>query len=261
GGQNTNGFHLFIDQRNQFGSDTERIYHDTMIHGAINLAKNIPEKVLIIGGGDGLLVRELLKYPEVKSITLIELDPKMIDLANTYKPLTDINGHSLKDPRVHVEVADGFSWLRKNRQIFDSIIIDLPHPVSVDLSRLYSIEFYKFVRARLSDTGYMVFDFPFDGLLKTAQGKPGNLKTIASILSAVTSAGFGSYRGFGTWESFLIATPEKKTLDFDYPTLDPRIANISAFNMTELTLPELQQTAPNSIFKPVVLKTRLDGGG
>jgi spermidine synthase len=192
GGHWLNAFHIFIDQRNQFGTKTERIYHDSMVHGAINLAKEIPKDVLIIGGGDGLIARELLKYPEIKSIHLVELDPMMIELANNYVPLRDINGRALQNPRVSVETADGFAWLRKSTRKFDAIFVDLPHPVSVDLSRLYSLEFYSFVRARLSDQGFLIFDFPFDGLLKTASADGHDNKTVSAILNAVEAAGFKS---------------------------------------------------------------------
>jgi spermidine synthase len=250
-------FHLFIDQRNQFGSDSEIIYHDTMVHGSINIAKRIPHRVLVIGGGDGFIARHLLTYPEIESITQVELDPKMIELSNTFRPLKNLNHGSLQNPRVHVEIADGFSWLRQSRETFDAIFIDLPHPVSVDLSRLYSVEFYRFVRARLNSTGFMCFDFPFDALVYLGQSKPKNLEPIRAILKAVDEAGFGSRIAFGSWESFLLATPEKKSLDFDYGKLGEKIAPRSTLNMAAVRLPNVEVGTPaNSIFKPVTIEVR-----
>ncbi|RYZ91339.1 MAG: hypothetical protein EOP06_06990, partial [Proteobacteria bacterium] len=260
GGHRENTFHLFIDQKNQFGTNTERIYHDTIVHGSINLAKSVPEHVLIIGGGDGLMVRELLKYPEIKSIKLIELDPAMIDLAKNYKPLRDINGRSLEDKRVTVVTADGFSYLQRSRESFDAIFIDLPHPLSIDLSRLYSVEFYSFVKARLKLSGFMVYDYPFDALLKGADPNHQDELVTKTILAATTKAGFQSYKAFGSWESFLIATPIQRTFEFDYEAIDKHVADISVFNLMTLRLPDASQTEPNSIFRPNIIKVRIDGG-
>lgn len=260
GAERTHGFHLFIDERNQFGSATEQIYHDTMVHGAINMAKWIPKKVLIIGGGDGLIAHELLKYNEIESIRQIELDPQMIQLALKFKPLRALNKGSFLDPRVKVVYGDGFSMLRTMREQFDAIFVDLPHPVTVDLARLYSVEFYKFIHARLNPKGFLIFDFPFDGLVKTDTGSQTNVHAVEAVVAAVRQAGFPSYRAIGSWESFLLATPEKRELEFDYEKLAPLVTTQSAFNIVPYELPpQPEHVQPNSVFKPVVLKIRLDG--
>lgn len=240
-------FNLFLDQRNQFGSAKSAIYHDTIVHGAINLAKHVPKKALVIGGGDGLIARELVKYPEIESITLVELDPSVIDLAKSY-PLVYLNQRVFSNPKVHVVAADGFEWLRRSSDRFDAVFIDLPHPSSLDVSRLYTVEFYKFVKRSLSSDGFMVFDFPFFGLLETEKGR----HAIAALSSTVDASGFESKRAFGHWESFMIATPKKSSLEFDYTSLDSRIQDMSASNMALVELPE-ESGAPNTLFKPSLL--------
>lgn len=243
----TADFNLFLDQKNQFGSAKAAIYHDTVVHGAINLAKHIPRTALVIGGGDGLIVRELVKYPEVESITVVELDPQVIALAKTL-PLLALNENAFANPKVHVEVADGFAWLQRSDRKFDGIFIDLPHPSSLDVSRLYTVEFYRFVRRALRSDGFMVFDFPFYQLQDSEKGH----KAIATIASTVQAAGFQSKRAFGHWESFMIATPLAATLEFDYPALDTRVADMSASNMALLELPDEVGT-PNTLFRPSLL--------
>ena len=258
GFETSDNFHLFIDQHKQFGSSTESIYHDTIVHGSLNLARSVPGDVLIIGGGDGLMVREFLKYPEVKSITLVELDPEMIRLAKDYLPLMNLNQNSLSSPKVHVELADGFTWLRDTHRQFDAIFVDLPHPVSTDLSRLYSYEFYHFVRRRLSAKGFLVFDFPVDGILKSSPPGTNNRRALIATLKAIDSAGFKSVAAFGSWESFLIAKSEPFEFKFDYDLLSAHVGDSSIFNLT-LRKPIETTGEANSIFKPVVLKPV--GGG
>ncbi len=108
--------------------------------------------VLILGGGDGLAARELLRTPRVQRIVQVELDPAVIDLARG--PLRDINGGALDDPRVEVVVDDALTWLRSPAEApaggFDAVVIDLPDPDNPALGRLYSTEFYLLVARVLS---------------------------------------------------------------------------------------------------------------
>ncbi|MES2964088.1 MAG: hypothetical protein V4760_09380 [Bdellovibrionota bacterium] len=250
-------FHLFIDQRYQFGSHTEPVYHDTMVHGAINLARTKPATVLVIGGGDGLVAKELLEYPEVKSITLVELDAAVIRLAKDYPPLRALNRGALEDPRLHVVIADGFEWLRRGGEGFDAIFIDLPHPNSIDLSRLYSVEFYEFTKRRLNDGGFVIVDFPASSVLK-GSARDAEMSTV--IAETLRAAGFGSVAAFGFWESFFIASASSREFQFDYESLDPYVSDVAAFNFALVDVPR-RPVRINSIFKPKVLKVRLDGNG
>lgn len=147
---------LYLDGSLQFSSVDERRYHEALVHGA---AAHLPrlENALVLGGGDGLAVRELLRYPGVRRIVLVDIDPVITDLARRHPLLLRINGGSLADPRVEVINGDAFKYLEKNGGIlFDLIIADFPDPHNATLSKLYSREFYRMAGQRLSRGGALV---------------------------------------------------------------------------------------------------------
>ena len=113
------------------------------------------EKVLVIGGGDGLALRELLKYPELKDITLVDLDPAMTRLFAKNPLLRSLNANSLSDPRVEVKNEDAWKFIESSSELYDLIIVDLPDPDNISLSRLYSIKFYTMLSAHLRKGGVM----------------------------------------------------------------------------------------------------------
>ena len=139
----------------QFSSYDEERYHEPLVHPALALAGNRAE-VLILGGGDGLAVREVLKYSQVKAVTLVDLDPEMTTLAATHPVFLQLKGQAFADPRVSVVNADAFSFLQDTSHLFDVIIIDLPDPNSVELARLYSLNFYRLCKKHLKRGGTLV---------------------------------------------------------------------------------------------------------
>jgi len=149
---------LYLNHAFQFNSEGEETYHEYLAHVPINVSGAIPPKILVLGAGDGLLVRELIKYPQVEHITLIDLDQKMIDLANTHPVFTAINKGSFKDPRVEIKIADAYYFMKNNREQYDAIYIDFPVANNYDLSKLYSREFYFFVHRSLSEDGFAAFE-------------------------------------------------------------------------------------------------------
>ena len=110
----------------------------------------------MLGGGDGLAVREILKYPTVENITLVDLDPEMTTLFSTHTVLSALNGHSLTAPRVHVINADAFRWLDTNPDRFDFIVADFPDPTSYSLGKLFTTTFYRLAAKHLSAGGLLV---------------------------------------------------------------------------------------------------------
>ncbi len=114
------------------------------------------ESVLILGGGDGLAIRELLKYQDIKNIVLVDLDKQMVDIAKTHPIIKALNKNSLEDPRVQVVTDDAFKYLEKHTGFFSVIIIDLPDPNDLPLGKLYTKEFYQIVKKRLSSDGIVV---------------------------------------------------------------------------------------------------------
>jgi spermidine synthase len=109
-----------------------------------------PRRVLILGGGDGLALREVLKYKTVEQVTLVDLDPKMTRLSDAFPPLGQLNGHAYRDPRVRVVNEDAMIWIERQRDRFDVAIIDFPDPSSFSLGKLYTTRFYRLLRARLT---------------------------------------------------------------------------------------------------------------
>jgi len=143
---------LYINAGTQFCSSDEQRYHEMLVHPAFVIAPNAT-RVLVLGGGDGLAVREVLKYPLVGSIVLVDLDPAMTGLSRTDPRIRALNEGSLDDSRVRVVNDDAFSWLSRQDELWDVIIVDLPDPRVLELAKLYSLEFYTELRAHLTKNG------------------------------------------------------------------------------------------------------------
>jgi spermidine synthase len=150
-----NDYWLYLNGNQQLCTRDEVMYHEPLVHPAMTLHPN-PVNVLVLGGGDGCAVREILKYPKVEQITLVDLDPAMTDLGKTHPILTRLNENSLHNEKVKVLNTDGFNYVQDNEDFFDVIIIDLPDPRSVELGRLYSYEFYKQCHRHLRPGGVII---------------------------------------------------------------------------------------------------------
>ncbi len=146
---------LFLSSHLQFSSRDEYRYHEALVHpGLASIAD--ARRVLVLGGGDGLAVREILKYPDIASITLVDLDPEMTHLFSTHPYLVTLNQHSLTDPRVHVINADAFVWLDQTSEPYDFIVVDFPDPTNYSLGKLYTTAFYRLMAKHLSAQGLAV---------------------------------------------------------------------------------------------------------
>lgn len=145
---------FYINGALQFDSFDEYRYHETLIHPVMGLLHQ-PEQVLILGGGDGLAARELLRYASVKNITLVDLDPTVTQLFKTNALLRPLNQDSLNNPRVQIVNQDAWKFLETTNQLYDAIFIDLPDPNNISLSKLYSVPFYSLVKQHLSQQGIM----------------------------------------------------------------------------------------------------------
>ncbi len=150
-----NDLRLYLNGNLQFSSQDEHRYHEPLVHLPLALVRN-PENILFLGAGDGLAVRELLKYPSIKSIDLVDLDKMMTDLAQKHPALLQLNEGALNQKMVKIFHQDAYKYLENNSKIYDLIIIDLPDPSEVSLGKLYSKEFYGLVRKRLTPDGAMV---------------------------------------------------------------------------------------------------------
>lgn len=152
---NGNEFRLYLNSAIQFSSRDEYRYHEALVH-VPGMQVNEVRKVAILGGGEGLALREVLKYPELDSVVLVELDPEIVRISKDFSSIKELNQSSLEDPRVEIINQDAFVWLMKNSSKFDLIIADLPDPNNESLSRLYSISFYNLVQNALDKGGSFV---------------------------------------------------------------------------------------------------------
>ncbi|HEY2822620.1 MAG TPA: polyamine aminopropyltransferase [Candidatus Acidoferrum sp.] len=146
---------LFLNSHLQFSSRDEYRYHEALIHPGLASIPT-PRRVLVLGGGDGLAVREILKYPQLESITLVDLDPEMTKIFSSHAMLTQLNQNSLLSPKLHVINADAFPWIDSNTDSFDFIVIDFPDPTNYSLGKLYTTAFYRAVARHLSAQGVIV---------------------------------------------------------------------------------------------------------
>lgn len=146
---------LYINGNLQFSSRDEYRYHEALVHP---LLTSLPwaKSVLVLGGGDGLAVREILKYKNIEHITLVDLDPAMTTLFSSSDPLLALNHGSLKDPRVRVINQDAGRWLESNSEVFDAAVVDFPDPSNFGLGKLYSVPMYRLLSKHLSEHGYAV---------------------------------------------------------------------------------------------------------
>src|SRR5207244_6203468 len=129
----------------------EFFYHENLVHTAA-IAHPAPEKALVIGGGDGGSAEELLKYPTMKSVMLVEIDLAVIDIARKY--FGAVHRGAFSDSRLAIKVEDGLAFVRSTTETFDLIVLDLTDPGGPS-EPLYEVDFYRACAARLNSSGAM----------------------------------------------------------------------------------------------------------
>ena len=147
---------LFINGNQQLSTLDEELYHEPLVHPIMTLHP-YPQRVMVLGGGDGCAVREILKHPSVERVDLVDLDPAMTNLGLQNPIMRQLNESSLHSPKVHIHNQDGYTFMEQDRDAyFDVIIIDLPDPKTVELGRLYSQEFYQLCKRKLRPHGLII---------------------------------------------------------------------------------------------------------
>jgi len=145
---------LVLDGLVQSTEVDEHYYHEALVHPAMITHPN-PEKVLVIGGGEGATLREVLKHNTVKKAVMVDIDGELVELCKKYLPM--MHQGSFNDPRAEVVIMDGRDYIEKTNELFDVIVLDLTDPYGPEISRaLYSEEFYRKVFSKLTDEGVMV---------------------------------------------------------------------------------------------------------
>ncbi len=140
---------LHLNNNLQFSSRDEYRYHEALVHPGLSTLPGA-RRVLVLGGGDGMALREILKYPQVESVTLVDLDPAMTQLFSTAPPLKALNGNALASPKVKVVNADALVWLEEHDDMFDFVVVDFPDPSNFAIGKLYSAAFYRLLDKHLA---------------------------------------------------------------------------------------------------------------
>jgi spermidine synthase len=151
------GYALFLNGNLQFNSFDEYRYHEALVHPAFAAYNGTPKRVLVLGGGDGLALREIEKYSSVEFIQIVDLDPEMTKISYSVPALGELNRHSFDDPRVHLTNADAFVWLDSTQtEPFDIAIVDFPDPNNFALGKLYTTRFYNLLKSKLKPDSSVV---------------------------------------------------------------------------------------------------------
>jgi spermidine synthase len=146
---------LFINASKQLCTFDEWLYHEPLVHPVMSLHPQ-PQEILILGAGDGCAIREVLKHPQVKQVVLVDIDPVMTDIGANHPIFRKLNQNAYHHPKVKVINQDAFTFLENTSQFFDVIIADFPDPLSVEVNRLYSLEFYQLCHRQLRPQGAFI---------------------------------------------------------------------------------------------------------
>lgn len=192
---------LYLNGNLQFSTRDEYRYHEALVWPVLGRVAN-PAHVLILGGGDGLAAREVLRDTRVRHVTLVDLDPEMTHLFRDTPQLAALNNRSLSSPRITVHNADAFRWVREARGPYDAVIVDFPDPTEFSLGKLYTESFYREVARLLAPEGVMTVQSTSPLIA------PRSYWTVASTLEAagLFSRGYHAYvPSFGEWGFTLAA--------------------------------------------------------
>ncbi|MBN2722505.1 MAG: polyamine aminopropyltransferase [Deltaproteobacteria bacterium] len=195
---------LYLNGNIQFSSYDEYRYHEALVHP---LMTSIPsrERILVLGGGDGLAVREIFKYKDVRHVDLVDLDPEVVKLARTNVHLKELNKNSLNNPKLHYHPEDAWKFAGRIKGLYNAIIVDLPDPSSENLVKVYSKQFYKLLSNHLAADGAMVVQ---------ATSPYFNRRSFWCIVRTVRATGLftkpihAHVPSFGEW-GFVLAAPHK----------------------------------------------------
>ena len=255
----TDDTRLFIDGHIQFSSRDEYRYHEYLVHPAMAV-EGPRANVLVLGGGDGLAARELLKYPDVERIDLVDIDPEMTRIHRELPMLRTLNGDSLHAARVHLFHEDAFNFVNRPGRLYDRVIVDFPDPHDDAIGKLYSREFYTMVKRRMRPGGVMT----------TQSSSPFYTRRVFWSIERTLDAVFedvASYHtalpSFGIW-GFNMAR-SGAALPVTYPMRVPTRAiseeSMLASTVFDADTGRLPDSPVNSIMQPLLYRLYLDDVG
>ncbi|MBI3946960.1 MAG: polyamine aminopropyltransferase [Armatimonadetes bacterium] len=244
---------LFINGNLEFSSIDEYRYHEPLVHIPAGFVPRV-ENALILGGGDGLAAREILRYPELRAVVLVDIDPDIVRLCREDPTLRALNAGALEDPRVRVVNTDAYKFLEGDSGLYDLIVVDLPDPNNEALCKLYTREFYRLAARRLSRAGALVTQASSPYYAREA---------FWCVVGTVAAAGLNvlPYRAyvpsFGDW-GFVVASRgplsvEGLRLRHSGRFLTPDVAR-DAFRFPQDEARPDPPPAINTLFSPVLLR-------
>ncbi len=217
------GYALFLNGNLQFNSFDEYRYHEALVHPAMSAFGANPKRILVLGGGDGLALREILKYPSVEFVQLVDLDPEMTSVSKHVPALGELNQHSFDNPKVHVTNADAFVWLDDTEtEPFDVAVVDFPDPNNFALGKLYTTRFYNLLKRKLKPDSSVVIQTTSPLIAR---------KSFWCIIKTLEAAGFyvkpyqTTVPSFGIW-GYALA----KLQSFQTPTTLPENIELKFLN-------------------------------
>ncbi|MFZ1700049.1 MAG: polyamine aminopropyltransferase [Pyrinomonadaceae bacterium] len=234
------GYSLFLNGNLQFNSFDEYRYHEALVHPGFAAFQGEPKRILVLGGGDGLALREVLKYKSVEHAHLVDLDPEMTRVADSVPALGELNNNSLHDPRVKVTNADAFVWLDDvETEPFDIVIIDFPDPNNFALGKLYTTRFYNLLKKRLKPESAVVIQTTSPLIAR---------KSFWCVMNTLEASGYSvrpfqaAVPSFGIW-GYALA----KLQPFDEPQTPP--ANVELRFLNNETFASMFEF-PNDMSRP-----------
>jgi len=187
---------LTLNRQPQFSTQDEHRYHEALVHPAMSLAPS-RKRVLILGGGDGLALREIWRYPDVREVVMVDLDPEMTRFGLEHPIMRKYNQDAMRIGRqkgskraLHILNLDAWKYIYDHKKTFDVILSDLPDATNISLSKLYSVEFYRLLRKRLANKGVMA--------IQATSISPGRRKAFWCIHNTIQHARFHTL-GYHVW--------------------------------------------------------------
>lgn len=246
-----NDTRLFLNNQLQFSSLDEARYHETLSAAAMTSVKN-PETVAIFGGGDGMLAREILKYPSVRKIILVDLDPRVTEISKTSPVISKLNEGALSNPKVEILNQDAFKFAFETPQKFDAVLIDLVDPSNERLAKLYSKQFYAQVERILSPNGIFITQATSSYFSPNAFASVFN--TVKSATPARQTRAFSvNVPSFGEW-GFVLSAPNSETILSQKFPAGLKFQTFEKLNFAlKNSAPDLPETEISTLLHPKII--------
>ncbi len=260
------GIVLFLNRFWQFHQAFWVSNHEAQVVGGTLLAGKEPKNILILGGGDGLMISQMLKfYKGIKKITQIDIDSVLIKVGRYYRPISAVSKEALLSNKLTTIIGDGFEYVSKSKSTYDAVFIDVPMPYTFDLSRLYSFEFYKNLGHILEEDGFVVMDSPlkgcqkiflFGGTMFELAGSPANI-----LYSTLTYAGYKTIIAYGMNYTCILFFQKIKRDKIEFTKTEIEKYSLSKGGKRELLIHKdveknikIKQKYINSVFKPTLFR-------